>query len=226
MSFDHIGKYKVIKELGEGTSAKVKLCQDPDTGKKVAIKVIKKELFEKKQDFKRKIMREIALMQFLKHPYLIELYEVYESKNHLYMILEYAPKGELFDYIVSHRFLKPESALHFFRQIIYGIEYLHANSICHRDLKPENILIDENENLKIADFGFARWMRTNTAKTSCGSPHYAAPEVIRGTPYDGRIADVWSCGVILFALVAVCIFRDFICGTIILVNTDHVFYQI
>jgi BR serine/threonine kinase len=92
--------------------------------------------------------------------------------------------------------------MHFFRQIVYGIEYLHAHAICHRDLKPENILLDEFDNVRIADFGFARWMKSNVAETSCGSPHYAAPEVIRGHPYDGRAADVWSCGVILYALLA------------------------
>ena len=97
-------------------------------------------------------------------------------------------------------------ALDFFRQLIYGLEYLHTHGICHRDLKPENILLDEYDHIKIADFGFARWMPSNIAETSCGSPHYAAPEVIRGIPYDGRKSDIWSCGVILFALCAVCIF--------------------
>jgi BR serine/threonine kinase len=93
-------------------------------------------------------------------------------------------------------------ALNLFRQIIGGLEYLHCHGICHRDLKPENILLDGFNDLKIADFGFARWMRSNIAETSCGSPHYAAPEVVRGIPYDGKAADIWSCGVILFALLA------------------------
>ena len=199
---EKIGKYQVIKNLGEGTSAKVKLCINTETGEKVAIKLIKKSLFETKVDFKRKIMREIALMRFLEHPHIIRLHEVFESKNHLYLILEYAQNGELYDFLVNRRFLKPDTAMKFFRQIIYGIDFLHSNSICHRDLKPENILLDENNNLKIADFGFARWMKTNTAITSCGSPHYAAPEVVKGAPYDGRAADVWSTGVILFALLA------------------------
>ena len=202
MSGARIGKYEVLKSLGEGTSAKVKLCVNTETGEKVAIKIIKKSLFDTKADFKRKIMREIALMRFLEHPHIIRLHEVFESTNHLYMILEYAQNGELYDYLVARRFLKPDTAMKFFRQIIYGIDFLHSNSICHRDLKPENILLDENNNLKIADFGFARWMKTNTAITSCGSPHYAAPEVVKGAPYDGRAADVWSSGVILYALLA------------------------
>jgi BR serine/threonine kinase len=90
----------------------------------------------------------------------------------------------------------------FFRQLIFGLDYLHAHSICHRDLKPENILLTEMNEIKIADFGFARWMKQNIAETSCGSPHYAAPEVVRGTPYDGCAADIWSSGVILFALLS------------------------
>jgi BR serine/threonine kinase len=89
-----------------------------------------------------------------------------------------------------------------FRQIIYGLEFLHCHAICHRDLKPENILLDRFNDVKIGDFGFARWMRRNVVDTSCGSPHYAAPEVVRGVPYDGRAADIWSCGVVLFALLA------------------------
>ena len=205
-----IGKYKILKNLGEGTQGKVKLCLDTETGKKVAIKIIKKSLFDTKTDFKRKILREIALMRFLDHPHLIKLYQVFESKNHLYMILEYAENGELYSYLVARRFLKPETAMRLFRQLIYAVEFLHTNSICHRDLKPENILLDSNNNIKLCDFGFARWISSsNAAVTSCGSPHYAAPEVIRGHPYDGRCADIWSCGVILYALLAVRIFNDF-----------------
>ena len=204
---EKIGKYQVLKNLGEGTQGKVKLCLDTETGEKVAIKIIKKSLFDTKKDFKRKIMREIALMRFLDHPHLIKLKEVFESTNHLYMILEYAENGELYDYLVARGLLKPDTAMKFFRQIIYAIEFLHQNSICHRDLKPENILLDANDNVKIADFGFARWIENSmSAVTSCGSPHYAAPEVIRGNPYDGRKADIWSCGVILYALIAVSIY--------------------
>ena len=107
---------------------------------------------------------------------------------------EYASRGELFEYLVQHQHLSDVEAMRFFRQIIYGLEYLHSLGICHRDLKPENILLDENLNIKIADFGFARFAKSNIADTSCGSPHYAAPEVIKGTRYDGRCADVWSSG--------------------------------
>jgi BR serine/threonine kinase len=118
------------------------------------------------------------------------------------MVLELASHGELFDFLITKRRLQLDLACMFFREIIYGLEYIHSHGICHRDLKPENILLDDFNHVKIADFGFARWMRANIADTSCGSPHYAAPEVIKGLRYDGRGADIWSCGVILFALVA------------------------
>ena len=200
-----VGDYILGQLLGEGTTGKVKLAVHKETGEQVAIKIIKKSMFEIKPDLERKIRREIALMRLLDHPHIMKLIGVCESPRHLYIILEYEKHGELFDYLVSSRRLSPETALNFFRQLIYGLEYLHSHGICHRDLKPENILLDEFDHIKIADFGFARWMRTSIAETSCGSPHYAAPEVIRGERYDGRLSDIWSCGVILFALLAVCI---------------------
>ncbi|OHT08413.1 CAMK family protein kinase [Tritrichomonas foetus] len=199
-----VGDYILGRTLGSGTTGKVKVAERKDTGEQVAIKIIKKSQFELKPDLQRKIRREIALMRLMDHPNLLQLKEVCESNRHLYIVLEFAAHGELFDYLVARRRLSEEVALNFFRQIIYGLEYLHVHAICHRDLKPENILLDEFDNIKIADFGFARWMRANIAETSCGSPHYAAPEVIKGIQYDGRCADVWSCGVILYALLAVC----------------------
>ncbi|KAH0795672.1 CAMK family protein kinase [Histomonas meleagridis] len=198
-----IGDFVITKVLGSGTTGKVKLAVKKTNGTQVAIKIIKKSSFDSKPSLEQKIHREIALMRLLVHPSLLNLMEVCESKRHLYMVLEYAENGELFDFLISRRRLEPQVAINFFRQIIYGLEYLHSHAICHRDLKPENILLDRYYNIKIADFGFARWMKSNIADTSCGSPHYAAPEVIRGVQYDGRCADVWSCGVILYALLAV-----------------------
>ena len=174
------------------------------------MKIIKKHQFDSSPEILLKIRREISLMRVLNHPHLLKLIDVYESKNRLFIILEYAAHGELFDYLSQQGYLAPEVAMKFFRQIIYGLDYLHSNSICHRDLKLENILLDEHDNLKIADFGFARWMKSNIAETSCGSPHYAAPEVIKGLPYDGRASDIWSCGVILYCLLTVCILSQII----------------
>lgn len=197
-----VGDWIVGRTLGSGITGKVKFATHKVTGQKVAIKIIKKAQFDVKPDLQRKIRREVALMRLIDHPHLMKLVEVCESQRHLYMVLEFCAHGELFDFLVARRRLEPELALRIFRELIYGLEYLHAHAICHRDLKPENILLDECDHVKIADFGFARWMRSNIAETSCGSPHYAAPEVIRGLHYDGRAADVWSCGVILYALLA------------------------
>lgn len=197
-----VGDYILGRTLGSGTTGKVKIAVHKETGQQVAIKIIKKSQFETRPDLRSKIQREIALMRLLDHPHLMKLHEVCESTKHLYLVLEYCSNGELFDYLVARKHLEPELAVHLFRELIYGLDYLHAHAMCHRDLKPENILLDENDHIKIADFGFARWMRTNIAETSCGSPHYAAPEVVKGLHYDGRAADVWSCGVILYALLA------------------------
>ena len=197
-----IGKYRIVRRLGSGTTAKVELAQNTENNQYVAVKIIKKSAFDVKPDLQRKIRREIALMRLLDHPHLMKLIEVLESPHHMYIVLEYEEHGELFDYLVSRQRLSPEVAMKMFRQIIYGIDYLHQHCICHRDLKPENILLDHSDRVKIGDFGFARWMPDKIAETSCGSPHYAAPEVIRGIAYDGRKADIWSCGVILYALLA------------------------
>jgi BR serine/threonine kinase len=197
-----IGNYILGQTLGSGQTGKVKLAERVDDKEKVAIKIIKKSFFDSSAEVQRKIKREIALMRFLDHPHLIKLEEVCESTRHLYIVLEYASGGELFDFLVSRRSLSTERALRFFRQIVYGLDYLHSHGFCHRDLKPENILLNAANEIKIGDFGFARWMRANLAETSCGSPHYAAPEVIRGVRYDGRCADVWSSGVILYALLS------------------------
>ena len=200
-----IGSYKLTHTLGEGTTGKVKLGYHTQTGEQVAIKIISKSSFSKQPKLQQKVQREIALMRLVKHPNILRLLDVLESNRHLYIVLEYAPQGDLFDFLVSRRFLPENVALDFFRQIILAVEYLHSFGICHRDLKPENILLDGSTRAKIADFGFARYTKSSLAETSCGSPHYAAPEVIKGTQYDGKAADIWSCGVILYALLAVCI---------------------
>ena len=206
MMTSRIGDYNLLQTLGTGTTGKVKLARHMKTNELVAIKIIKKSSFETKPNLQGKIHREIALMKLLDHPHILKLIDVLEGAHHLHLVLEYAEQGELFDFLVRSQSLKEDVAMDIFRQLIYGLDYLHSHSICHRDLKPENILLDNFGHIKIADFGFARWMKENIADTSCGSPHYAAPEVIRGHPYDGCAADIWSAGVILFALLAVCYF--------------------
>ncbi|KAI3377016.1 hypothetical protein L3Q82_000045 [Scortum barcoo] len=148
-----------------------------------------------------KVEREIAILKLIEHPHVLKLHDVYENKKYLYLVLEHVSGGELFDYLVKKGRLTPKEARKFFRQIISALDFCHSHSICHRDLKPENLLLDEKNNIRIADFGMASLqVGDSLLETSCGSPHYACPEVIRGEKYDGRKADAWSCGVILFAL--------------------------
>ncbi|KAG8232921.1 hypothetical protein J437_LFUL011030, partial [Ladona fulva] len=168
-------------------------------GKKVAIKIINREKLS--ESVLMKVEREIAIMKLIDHPHVLGLSDVYENKKYLYLVLEHVSGGELFDYLVKKGRLTPKEARRFFRQIISALDFCHSHSICHRDLKPENLLLDEKNNIKIADFGMASLQPEGSMlETSCGSPHYACPEVIRGEKYDGRKADVWSCGVILYAL--------------------------
>jgi len=204
-----IGPYLVGKTLGVGSTGRVKLGTHIETGNRVAIKIIAKaSLLEKyskdpvKQlNMNQKLEREITLMKLIQHPNIMQLYDVYETDRDLYLILEHIEGGELFDYLVKRGRLSEPEALGFFQQIIYGVDFCHRNHICHRDLKPENLLLDKNLNIKIADFGMASLqVPSKMLETSCGSPHYASPEIIKGIKYDGTAADVWSCGIILYAL--------------------------
>ncbi|XP_041971120.1 serine/threonine-protein kinase BRSK2 isoform X2 [Aricia agestis] len=198
-AYQYVGPYRLEKTLGKGQTGLVKLGVHCVTGKKVAIKIINREKLS--ESVLMKVEREIAIMKLIEHPHVLGLSDVYENKKYLYLVLEHVSGGELFDYLVKKGRLTPKEARRFFRQIISALDFCHSHSICHRDLKPENLLLDERNNIKIADFGMASLQPAGSLlETSCGSPHYACPEVIRGEKYDGRRADVWSCGVILYAL--------------------------
>ncbi|XP_063985696.1 serine/threonine-protein kinase BRSK2 isoform X1 [Diachasmimorpha longicaudata] len=195
----YVGPYRLEKTLGKGQTGLVKLGVHCVLGKKVAIKIINREKLS--ESVLMKVEREIAIMKLIDHPHVLGLTDVYENKKYLYLVLEHVSGGELFDYLVKKARLTPKEARRFFRQIISALDFCHSHNICHRDLKPENLLLDEKNNIKIADFGMASLQPAGSMlETSCGSPHYACPEVIRGEKYDGRKADVWSCGVILYAL--------------------------
>lgn len=195
----YVGPYRLDKTLGKGQTGLVKLGVHCVTGQKVAIKIINRSKLS--ESVLQKVEREIAIMKLIEHPHVLGLYDVYENKKFLYLILEHVSGGELFDYLVSKGRLSIKEARKFFRQIISALDFCHCHSICHRDLKPENLLLDDKGNIKVADFGMASLQLENSLlETSCGSPHYASPEVVRGEKYDGRRADVWSCGVILYAL--------------------------
>ncbi|KAK8085257.1 hypothetical protein PG997_006528 [Apiospora hydei] len=194
-----VGQYNIIRTLGEGSFGKVKLAVHRSTGQQVALKIIaRKKLISR--DMVGRVEREIEYLQLLRHPHIIKLYTVIKTPNEIIMVLEYAG-GELFDYIVSHGRMPEEKARRFFQQMLCAVEYCHRHKVVHRDLKPENLLLDDSLNVKIADFGLSNIMTDgNFLKTSCGSPNYAAPEVISGKLYAGPEVDVWSCGVILYVL--------------------------
>ncbi|GMH72322.1 hypothetical protein TrVE_jg14158 [Triparma verrucosa] len=195
-----IGQYILGKNLGIGAFGKVKLATHIVTGHKVAIKILNKAKI-KHLGMEEKVQREINILRLCTHPHIIRLYEVIDTPTDIFLVNEYVSGGELFDYIVSKGRLSADEARSFFHQIISGVEYCHFQKIVHRDLKPENLLLDNNLNLKIADFGLSNVMRDGDfLRTSCGSPNYAAPEVISGHLYAGPEVDVWSCGVILYAL--------------------------
>ncbi|GFP91758.1 snf1-related protein kinase catalytic subunit alpha kin10 [Phtheirospermum japonicum] len=197
--------YKLGKTLGIGSFGKVKIAEHALTGHKVAVKILNRKKI-KNMDMEEKVRREIKILRLFMHPHIIRLYEVVETHSDIYVVMEYVKSGELFDYIVEKGRLYEDEARMFFQQIISGVEYCHRNMVVHRDLKPENLLLDSKHNVKIADFGLSNIMRDgHFLKTSCGSPNYAAPEVISGKLYAGPEVDVWSCGVILYAL---------LCGTL------------
>lgn len=192
-----LNQYQLVRNIGEGSFGKVKLARHRVTGQEVAMKIINRRKLISR-DLAGRIEREIQYLQLLRHPHIIKLYTVITTRQEICMVLEYVPM-ELFDYIVKHGRLGENKARKLFQQIICAVEYCHRHKIVHRDLKPENLLLDKNMNVKIADFGLSNIMTDgNFLKTSCGSPNYAAPEVIGGKLYAGPEVDVWSCGVILY----------------------------
>ncbi|XP_068624417.1 serine/threonine-protein kinase MARK2-like isoform X3 [Battus philenor] len=197
----HIGKYKLLKTIGKGNFAKVKLAKHVPTGKEVAIKIIDKTQLN--PGSLQKLFREVRIMKMLDHPNIVKLFQVIETEKTLYLVMEYASGGEVFDYLVLHGRMKEKEARAKFRQIVSAVQYCHQKRIIHRDLKAENLLLDGEMNIKIADFGFSNEFTPGSKlDTFCGSPPYAAPELFQGKKYDGPEVDVWSLGVILYTLVS------------------------
>ncbi|XP_043374025.1 serine/threonine-protein kinase MARK2 isoform X24 [Dermochelys coriacea] len=197
----HIGNYRLLKTIGKGNFAKVKLARHVLTGKEVAVKIIDKTQLNSSS--LQKLFREVRIMKVLNHPNIVKLFEVIETEKTLYLVMEYASGGEVFDYLVAHGRMKEKEARAKFRQIVSSVQYCHQKFIVHRDLKAENLLLDADMNIKIADFGFSNeFTFGNKLDTFCGSPPYAAPELFQGKKYDGPEVDVWSLGVILYTLVS------------------------
>ncbi|XP_075963417.1 MAP/microtubule affinity-regulating kinase 3a isoform X18 [Anarhichas minor] len=197
----HVGNYRLLKTIGKGNFAKVKLARHILTGREVAIKIIDKTQLN--PNSLQKLFREVRIMKILNHPNIVKLFEVIETERTLYLVMEYASGGEVFDYLVAHGRMKEKEARSKFRQIVSAVQYCHQKHIVHRDLKAENLLLDADMNIKIADFGFSNeFTMGNKLDTFCGSPPYAAPELFQGKKYDGPEVDVWSLGVILYTLVS------------------------
>ncbi|KAK4412795.1 SNF1-related protein kinase catalytic subunit alpha KIN10 [Sesamum alatum] len=191
--------YKFGKTLGFGLSGKVKLAVHNLTGLKVAIKILNVRSIAKVEA--EKVRREINIMKQLCHPHVVRLFEVIDTPSYVFVVMEYMSSGELFYYLTEKGKLHEDEARRFFQQIISGVEYCHQHLVVHRDLKPENLLLDSEHNIKIADFSLGNTMHDgHFLKTCCGSPNYAAPELICGKLYAGPEVDVWSCGVILYTL--------------------------
>ena len=196
-----IGNFILEQKLGEGTFGKVILGTHILTKEKVAIKILEKNRISH-QDIKR-IETEINILKTIHHKNIIQLYSIMQTSESIYLIMEYAEGKELFDYIVEKKKLDEKEACNFYQQIINGIEYLHKLNIVHRDLKPENLLLDSTKRkIKIVDFGLSSiYNKNQLLKTACGSPCYAAPEMIKGNFYKGINIDIWSSGIILYAMI-------------------------
>ncbi|KAJ8540030.1 hypothetical protein K7X08_026419 [Anisodus acutangulus] len=200
-----LGKYELGKTLGEGSFAKVKYAKNVQTGDNVAIKIINRDLVLR-QNIMEQIKREISTTKLIRHPNVVRIHEVMASKTKIYIVLEYVHGGELFDEIARHGRLKEYEARGYFQQLINAVDYCHSRGVYHRDLKPENLLLDSFGTLKVSDFGLSALSKQvrddGLLHTACGTPNYVAPEVLTDKGYDGTTTDVWSCGVILFVLMA------------------------
>ncbi|KAG6535402.1 CBL-interacting protein kinase 19-like [Zingiber officinale] len=207
-----LGRFEVGKLLGAGTFAKVYVARNVRTDELVAIKALDKEKIVK-WGLVSQIKREIAILRRVRHPYIVQLFEVMATKTKIYFVMEYVRGGELFSRVSKGR-LREDAARRYFQQLVSAVAFCHARGVFHRDLKPENLLVDENGDLKVSDFGLSAVAEQSRGgdgllHTFCGTPAYVAPEVLSRRGYDGAKVDIWSCGVILFVLTAGCLpFRD------------------
>eukprot|EP01103_Thecamoeba_quadrilineata_P009878 TRINITY_DN200_c0_g1_i1.p1 TRINITY_DN200_c0_g1~~TRINITY_DN200_c0_g1_i1.p1 ORF type:complete len:706 (-),score=179.44 TRINITY_DN200_c0_g1_i1:109-2226(-) len=199
-----IGPWVLGSFLGQGYAAQVREATHEKTGQRAAIKILTKDDNNEKADLLKKMReKEITIMKLVDHPNIVRLYDVYETTNHIYLVMELL-QGSLFSYVVKSVRVSPNKALIFFQQIIEALEYMHKHLICHRDLKPENFLLNAQSQLKVCDFGFASLMKGDDEmmNTRCGTLHYASPDILtEGDGYDGRLHDVWSAGVNLYVMV-------------------------
>lgn len=195
-----VGQYEILGTVGEGAFSVVKLAHSPELKQYYACKVI--ERVRLKRNLEHRFECEIRVHQQMHHPGIVNLIDVLSDKNFFYVFLEFCPNGELFQHIVDAGKLDEEQAKPIIKQILEAMKYIHQMGVSHRDMKPENLLLDQVGHTKISDFGLSRFLDSDgKATTPCGSPCYASPECISGSPYDGRTSDCWSCGVIMYAMV-------------------------
>lgn len=196
-----VGFYSVGRTIGRGSFSVVKIATHRITKSQVALKIVDKSRIP--EEFVKKMYREIAINKSLRHRHVLRFYQVMESANMVYTVLELAPNGDLFGFIEKHGKLHENEARRMFWQIVEGVDYCHRNGVVHRDLKPENILLDTNMNIKIADFGLGNFYAPDqTLSTFCGSLIYAAPEICEGREYHGPESDIWSLGMLLYVMVS------------------------
>ncbi|GAB4836340.1 CBL-interacting serine/threonine-protein kinase 16 [Ancistrocladus abbreviatus] len=198
------GKYEVGRLLGKGNFGRVYYGKHITTGEVVAIKMMSIDQI-KKEGMMEQVKREISIMHLMKHPNIVQLVEVMATKTKIYLVMEYLKGGELCGLVEKGK-LTEDSARKYFQQLICAVDYCHSRGVCHRDLKLENLLLDENGDLKLADFGIStlpgQTYHDGLLYTLAGAPAYVAPEILRRQRYDGYRADIWSCGVSLYALLA------------------------
>ena len=199
---DFLSDYEIKETIGKGTFSIVKLGINKATNEKVAIKILKKKKMQRKKD-KSRLDREISILKRLHHINVIKIHKITEEIDNYYIVMEYCENGELFNYIVAHQRLSEEETAYFFYQLINGLDYIHHKNIVHRDLKPENLLLSQGNVLKIVDFGLSNYYYPDgkLLSTPCGSPCYASPEMVCGNKYNGFRIDIWSCGIIIFAMI-------------------------
>ncbi|KAK9845086.1 hypothetical protein WJX74_010435 [Apatococcus lobatus] len=204
-----VGRYYLGRTLGEGAFAKVKYGQHIETAEEVAIKVLDKtELV--RASMVGQIKREISIMRVLHHPNIVDLKEIMASRDKLYVVMELVPGGELFDQVIANGPFKEAKGRRVFQQLLDGLDYCHQQGIFHRDLKPENVLLAKDGSVKLSDFGLGALPASlqsgdGLLRTVCGTPNYVAPEVLQRRGYAGAPADLWSLGVVLFAVSAGCL---------------------
>ena len=198
---NQIGNYTLGIELGSGAFGKVVLGKHIITGEKVAIKILDKTILNQTPEDYELVKKEMSILKLVKHKYIIQLYEILQTPKYIFIIMEYCEGKDLMDYILSKNYLPESEALKYFQQLINALFYLHSQNIAHRDIKIDNLLLDHNKNLKLIDFGLStKYQQNKLLDQPCGTIVYSAPEVLEGKLYHGMLADIWSCGIVLYGM--------------------------